>query len=83
MLKLFVKTVSSTERVYMCFDAVDELLPDNRHELLGALRQIVQDAPNVRLFLTGRQYIQGELDEYLTKGAYTIRIVTDQGDIER
>jgi len=83
MLKLFVKAVSSTERVYICIDAVDELLPQNRSELLRALRQIIQDASNIRLFLTGRPHIRGELDKYLTNRAYIIHIVADQGDIAR
>ena len=83
MLKLFVKTVSSTERVYICSDAIDELLPQNRLDLLRALRHIIQDAPNIRLFLTGRPHIRGDLDKYLTKRAYTIHIVADQGDIAR
>jgi len=83
MLKLLVEAVSSIERVYICFDAVDELLPDNRSELLRALRQIIRDAPNIRLFLTGRPYIRGELDKYFTKGAYIIHVVADQGDIAR
>ena len=81
MSKLLVKTVSSVERVYICFDAMDELLPENRSELLRTLRQIIRDAPNIRLFLTGRPYILRELDKYLTKGAYIIPIVADQGDI--
>ena len=83
MLELFAKTTSSFERVYICFDAVDELLPQNRSELLRSLRQIIQDAPNTRLFLTGRPHIRGELDKHLTKGAYIIHIVADQGDIAR
>jgi len=83
MLKLFVKTVSSTERVYICFDAVDELLPQNRTELLRSLQQIIQDAPNIRLFLTGRPHIRGEIDKYLTNRADIIHIVADQGDIAR
>ena len=83
MVKLLVKTVSSIERVYICFDALDELLPDNRSELLRALREIIRDAPNIRLFLTGRPHIRGELDKYLTKRAYTIHIVADQGDLAR
>ena len=83
MLKLLAKAVSSIERVYICFDAVDELLPENRSELLRALRQIIRDSPNIRIFLTGRPYIRGELDKYLTKGAYIIPIVADQGDIAR
>jgi len=83
MLKLFVKTISSIERVYICVDAIDELLPRNRSEFLHALQQIIQDAPNARLFLTGRPHIRPELDKHLTKGALTIQIVPDRGDIAR
>ena len=83
MLELFVKTISSFEQVYICFDAVDELLPQNRSELLRALRQIIQDSPNIRLFLTGRPHIRGEFDKHLRKGAHIIRIIADQGDIAR
>ena len=82
MVKLFVKTISSIELVYMCVDAVDEVLPQHRSEFLRALRQVIQDAPNVRIFLTGRPYIRGELDKHLTK-AYIIHILADQEDITR
>ena len=83
MMKLFVKTISSTGLVYLCVDAVDEVLRQHRPEFLRALRQIIQDAPNVRIFLTGRPYIRGELDKNLAKGAYIIQILADQGDITR
>ena len=83
MLELFVKVISSIERVYICVDAVDELLPQDRSELLRALQQIIQESPNARLFLTGRPYIRKELDRYLMEGAYTINVVADQGDIAR
>ena len=81
MLRLFVKTIGSLERVYVCVDAVDELLPEHRSEFLRALRQIIQEAPNTRLFLTGRPHIRLDLDSHLTESAYTIHIVPDQGDI--
>ena len=83
IVKLFVKVAGHTEVVYLCVDAVDEVLPKNRFEFLHALRQILQDAPNVRLFLTGRPYIRAELDKHLTKKAFTIHILADQGDITR
>ena len=83
MLILLAKAVSSIERVYICFDAVDELLPENRSELLRALREIIEDASNIRLFLTGRPHIRGELDKYITEEAYIIHVVADQGDIAR
>jgi len=83
IVKLFVKVISSTEVVYLCVDAVDEVLPQHRIEFLRALRQIVQDAPNVRVFLTGRPHIRAELDMHLTNRAYSILIVPDQGDITK
>ena len=83
MLDLFVKTISSLERLYICVDAMDELLPHHRSEFLRALHQIIQEAPNTRLLVTGRPHICGELDKNLSRGAYAIHIVPDQGDITR
>jgi len=83
MLELFVKIIRSLERVYICADAMDELLPQHRSDFLRSLRQIIEEAPNTRIFLTGRPHIRGELDNHLAKGAYTIRIVPDQKDIAR
>ena len=83
MVGLFVEAVVSLERVYICVDAMDELVPQHRSEFLRALRQIIQEAPNTRLFLTGRSHIRMELDKHLTKGAYIIYIVPDQGDIAK
>ena len=83
MLELFVKTISSCKQVYICVDAMDELLPQHRSEFLRALRHIIQEAPNTLLFLTRRPHIRRELDKHLTKGAYTIQIVPDQKDIVR
>ena len=83
MVKLLIQTISSIERVYICVDALDELLPQDRSEFLRAIRQIIQAAQNVRLFLTARHHISVELDKHLAKGAYIIYIVADQGDIAR
>ena len=83
MVGLFVKTICSLVRVYICVDAIDELVPQHRSEFLRALRQIIQEAPNTRLFLTGRPHVRGELDKHLTKRAHIIHIVPDQGDIAK
>ena len=83
MLKLFIKVTGSIDRVYICVDAVDELLPENRSEFLRALRQIIQYAPNIRLFLTARSCICAELGKHLVQDPYTIKIMADQGDITR
>jgi len=74
VVKLFVKAIGSIEGAYLCVDPVDEVPPQHRSQFLHA---------NVRLFLTGRSYIREEPDKHLTKGAYTIHIVADKGDITR
>ena len=83
MVKLFIKVSGYMEVVYLCVDAVDEVLPQHRLGFLRALREIVEDAPNVRLFLTGRPYIRAELDKHITKRACAIHVMADQGDITR
>ena len=81
MVKLFVMAIRSIDLVYLCVDAVDEVLPQHRPDFFRALRQIIRDAANVRLFLTGRPYIGGEVDKHFMKGACIIQIVADQRDI--
>ena len=83
LLRLFIKVVSSIDRVYICVDAVDELLPKNRAEFLRELWRIIQDAPNTRLFLTARLCVQAELLKHLGGVPYVMKIVADQGDIAR
>jgi len=83
MTKLFVKAISSIELVYLCVDAVDEVLREHRPEFLRTLQQIIRDTPNTRLFLTGRPYIRGELDNYLARDANVIQVVADHGDIAK
>ena len=83
MIELFIKTIISIERAYICIDAADELLPQARSEFLNALGQIIREVPNTRLFLTGRPHIRGEIEKGLMEGAYSIKIVVDQGDIAR
>ena len=83
MVKLFIKTIIPIERAYICIDAVDELPPQDRSEFLDALRQIIREVPNTRLFLTGRPHLREETEKHLMEGAYCINVVVDQGDIAK
>ena len=75
--------ISSIGRVYICVDAMDDLLPEGRFEFLDALQQIVQDALNTQLFLARKTHIWAEPDKYLTEGAFTTNTAVCQGDITR
>ena len=83
MVKLFAKTIIPAERAYICVDAVDELLPEDRSRLLDALGRIAREVPNTRLFLTGRTHIRGEIEKHFMNGTYNINIETDQRDVAK
>jgi hypothetical protein len=69
------------ERVYICFDALDELQPDVRRQVLEFLGTV--SGTTVRLFVTGRPNVESELAHFLMdKTISKIPIVANAEDIE-
>ena len=81
MVEILKKTVISLQRVFVCIDALDELAPKHRRELLESLQEIVRVSPNMRILLTGRPHIDDEIMEYFGK-EFWISISPAQDDIE-
>jgi len=77
MLKI---KIASLSQVFICLDALDECLPKYRPELLESLADIVHQCPRVRIFLTGRPHIGGDVQRYFSK-AVVIPISPSPGDI--
>jgi len=61
ILKLF-QTIAATKRAFICVDALDECVPENRKVVLGSLDQILQGSPTIRLFMTGRPHVRSEVE---------------------
>ena len=73
-------TISLLPRVYICIDALDESTPKIRQELLGSLRDIVQESPSARVLFTGRSHVEEEAKKYF-KEIITVPISPTEGDI--
>jgi len=71
---------SFAPRLFICVDALDEYLPMHLPELLESLRDIVQESPTPRIFLTGRFDIKEDIQRYFTK-AVVIPINPNMHDI--
>ena len=56
--------IASLPRVFICLDALDECLPKYLAELLSSLRDIIQESPRTRLFLTGRPHVGEDVLRY-------------------
>ena len=71
------------KRAFICIDALDELEPKVRQQLLNILKELVIKN-NVRLFLTGRGHIEGEVQNcFKVEQGYTVNITASQEDIRQ
>ena len=69
------------KRAFICIDAVDELEPKVRQQLLNVLKKLVNN--NVRLFLTGRDHVENEIQKrFKVEQGYTVNITASQKDIQ-
>ena len=72
--------IASLHQVFICIDALDEFLPKNLPALLEPLREIIQECPRTRIFLTGRPHAKENIQRYFT-GAVVIPINPSTDDI--
>jgi len=77
----FLQDISSSRCTFICIDALDECPSGYRVELLDLLNQILQESPGSRLFMTGRQYILGEVEKHLGGRVATRSITSTKNDI--
>ena len=59
--------MASLPPVFICINALDECLPKYLAELLESLRDIVQESPTTRIFLTGRPHVRELIQRYFTR----------------
>jgi len=80
-IQTMLQTVSTSQRVFICVDALDECAAEHRQVVLRSLRGILEKSPGVRLFLTGRSYIRGEVQSILGEAATFMEINPNKDDI--
>ena len=71
------------KHVFICIDAVDELEPKVRQQLLNILKDLVTQNKNTHLFLTGRGHVMGEVQKrFKVAQGYIVDIAASQQDIK-
>jgi len=74
-----MQAASAKKRAIICIDGLDECAPEHLFTLLNSLNQILQQSPDIRIFMTGRPHILLELDRHLT-GRVASRLVSPRRD---
>jgi len=68
-------------RGFICIDALDEFPAKHRPELWDSLHHIVRESSNIRLFMTGRPFVQEEVNKYFPGHSNIISVKPAKGDI--
>jgi len=74
-------SLSSTQRTFLCLDALDECAAPDRSIILLSLRYITEMSPTTSVFLTGRPYVSGEVEKHFLEGIAHVSLSPRTGDI--
>jgi len=78
-----LQVASSQKPTFICIDALDECVPEDRAKLLDSLNQVLQMSPGTRIFVTGRPHIRPEIGRRLAGTVTSLSISTKRNDIIR
>ena len=81
ILVLLKMQLQQLKCAFICIDAVDELEPNVRRQLLDTLKELATN--NTRLFLTGRDHVENEIQNRLkTMQRYKATVSAHRQEIE-
>ena len=80
LMRMLKIAIVSIPQVFICVDALDEYLPKYLPELIESLRDIFQECPRTRIFMTRRPHMGGDVRRYFSK-AVVISISPSPHDI--
>jgi len=82
MLQMLKQAVSILPEVFICIDALDECPPKHLLELLGPMKEVLDESPRTRIFLTGRPQVEAEITRYFPT-RLTVPVIPKTHDIKR
>lgn len=76
-----LQLITSSQCTYMCIDALDECTAMQRFKLFDSLKQILDESPAARVFVTGRPHIWAEIEKRLAGRVISVSVGPTRGDI--
>jgi len=82
VVRMLKQAIAALPQVFICIDALDECIPKHLLELLGSLKDILQESRRTRIFFTGRPQVEAAITKHFITGVI-IPISPKAHDIER
>jgi len=78
-----LQAIASERPTFICIDALDECAGVERFRLLDSLKEILEQSPGIRIFVTGRHHIRAEVESRLVGKVVSVSVSSTRGDIRR
>ena len=78
-----LQAITSSQRTFLCLDALDECTEEYGPDILDSLRQVTERSLSTRVFLTGRPQVRGEIERRLAGRTAIVSITPSRDDIVR
>ena len=76
-----LQLITSSQRIYMVIDALDECTPVQRFRLFDSLKEILEKSPGARIFVTGRPHVRTEIETRLKGRVASVSVRPVRDDI--
>ena len=76
-----LQAITSSLRVFICIDALDECAVAHRVKVLNSLQQILDKSPRTRIFIAGRPHIRAEIEKRLARRVISVSVGASKDDI--
>ena len=76
-----LQAITSSQPTLICIDALDECEGVQRGRILGSLKQVLEESPGTRVFMTGRPHVRAEVGKRLAGRVISVRVGARKDDI--
>ena len=78
-----LQLITSSQRIFIVIDALDECTAVQRFRLFDSLKEILEKSPGSRIFVTGRPHIRSEIETRLAGRVTAVSVGPTRDDIVR
>ena len=78
-----LQAITSSQRTFICIDALDECAAVHRIKILDSLKKILEKSPSTRIFVTGRPHVCAEIEKRLAGRVISVSVDPSKDDIIR
>ena len=78
-----LQIIASSQPTFICIDALDECAGGERFRILDSLKEVLEQCPRTRIFVTGRPHVQAEVESRLPGQVTCVSVSPTGSDITR